>query len=522
MQLDLPVNSPYRISSIQSNLPNHGLPASFHPSITPQRVTPSGPLIPPELELSPTEAEETLRSFRTQSKKYFPFIHIPEGITAQKFREENPFLSLSIMMVMTKSTHRQITLGMHIRNLIGKKLLVDGERDLDLLFGLMAYVSWGHCHYQQRPTWTSLILLAMGIVYDLGLNKTPPKESPHLLLNYDARGCPKPFVPPAGTLQERRALLCCFFISSSFSMFVQKLDTLRWTPYAEESLHILTQNYESIQDLLLVQIVRLHLIQERVKEAPWFDTASSGTAAFKAPSSFYLNALKVEVKKFKQQIPPELENNVTLLMHLYNTEITIHEVALSKELKSDMDDFSRLESLCICLQAVKAWFEVYLEIPSCDYLGFPFSLYTHMAHCIVALYRLSVFEHPNWDVAMVRRELDLSVVLDKVVKMFESVKEASGLDTGDYETSLECAGMVYFAMARRMAQIKTWWDAKMAAENMTNNDVNNTSMGAGEVSETMGTTAFTVDPNQDFWPGDDIWWQDVFGPWNIQADPMVM
>lgn len=92
-------------------------------------------------------------------------------------------------------------------------------------------------------------------------------------------------------------------------MFVQKLDTIRWTPYAEESLGILTKNHASIEDLLLVQIVRLNLIQERVKEAPWFDTAVSGNAAFKAPSSFYLNALKVEMKNFRQQIPPELENN---------------------------------------------------------------------------------------------------------------------------------------------------------------------------------------------------------------------
>lgn len=92
-------------------------------------------------------------------------------------------------------------------------------------------------------------------------------------------------------------------------MFAQKLDTLRWTPYAEESLEVLTQNHSSIEDLLLVQIVRLQLIQERVKEAPWFDSASSGNAAFKTPGSFYLNALKTEMKKFRQQIPPELENH---------------------------------------------------------------------------------------------------------------------------------------------------------------------------------------------------------------------
>jgi hypothetical protein len=209
-------------------------------------------------------------------------------------------------------------------------------------------------------------------------------------------------------------------------------------------------------------------------------------------------------------------------MHLYNTEVTIHEVGLSKELTPDMDNFSRLDSLCICLQAVKAWFETYLSIPSCDYPGFSFPIYTHMAHCIVALYRLSVFEHPGWDVIMVRRELDLSVVLEKVVSMFESVKEAVGFDTEECDTNFESNGvMVYSSMGKRIGHIKCWWDAKMVAENSANNVVNN-SMGAGEVTDTMGTNPFVVDPNQDFWPGDDTWWQDVFGPWTIPLDPMTM
>jgi hypothetical protein len=141
-QLNLPANSPYRISSATNNLPAPGLPGNSHPSSIPQGTTPTVSLIPPELELSQLEEEAALQSFRTLSKKYFPFIQIPEGITAQKFREENPFLSLTIMMAMAKSTQRQMNLGMHIRHLIGKKLLVDGERELDLLFGIMVYASW--------------------------------------------------------------------------------------------------------------------------------------------------------------------------------------------------------------------------------------------------------------------------------------------------------------------------------------------------------------------------------------------
>jgi hypothetical protein len=142
IQLNLPANSPYRISSTPGSLPAPGLPGNSGSSSIPQGTIPSVSLIPPELELSPAEEEAALQSFRSHSKKYFPFIQIPEETTAQKFREESPFLSLTIMMAMAKSTQRQMSLAIHIRQLIGKKLLVDAERDLDLLFGLMTYVGW--------------------------------------------------------------------------------------------------------------------------------------------------------------------------------------------------------------------------------------------------------------------------------------------------------------------------------------------------------------------------------------------
>lgn len=65
-----------------------------------------------------------------------------------------------------------------------------------------------------------MVQLAKGLVYDLGLNKAPPKEAPHLLLNFDARGCPKPFLPPVGSYQEKRALLCLYSLSSRYILSI--------------------------------------------------------------------------------------------------------------------------------------------------------------------------------------------------------------------------------------------------------------------------------------------------------------
>ena len=58
--------------------------------------------------------------------------------------------------------------------------------------------------------------IAMGLVDNLGLAKLPPKEPQQMMLDFDAQGCPKPFSPSARTIEERRAVIGCFFISSVY------------------------------------------------------------------------------------------------------------------------------------------------------------------------------------------------------------------------------------------------------------------------------------------------------------------
>ncbi|QSZ31366.1 hypothetical protein DSL72_000931 [Monilinia vaccinii-corymbosi] len=538
--IKLPANGPYSGRSIPidpplADLPHQALGKEFRDISTdycaashiPSAIQPIS-LIPSHLELSSTEAENALDHFRNHSTKYLPFMVIPPDTNVHEFRKGNPFWWLAIAMATAKTTSRQITLGMHIRQLLGQKLLVLGERNLDLLWGLLTYIAWSQCHYQQRPVWSSMIQLAMGLVYDLGLNKAPPKEAPHLFMNFDARGCPKPFLPSIGSRQEKRALLCLFSLSSSFSIYVQKIDTLRWTPYAEESAKILSENPESDHDTLMVQIVRLQLIQERVKDAPWYDTTSDSNTAFRAPAMFYLKALKSQMENFKQQIPDKVRANHTLLMHLYNTELTIHEIALSKEPISDLADFQRLESLCICFQCIKSWFDIYFSLPCRENTSFVFTIYTHLAHCMVGLYRLSVFEDPQWDVQLVRQQLDLSFVLDQIVKTWENVKDAAGLDEG--MTRVDDVD-IYTTNAKRIGLIKTWWDAKVAAEtsrSVPGEKFANEDGDAGMDTEPMAQAqsqgleipTLGVDMGQEIW--DEGWWQDVFGAWCTHGDMMTV
>jgi hypothetical protein len=73
---------------------------------------------------------------------YLPFIVLPASTTAQDLRQERPFLWLCIMAVSSKSSLQQMALGKEIRLTLGREVVLDGNRSLDLLLGVIVYVTW--------------------------------------------------------------------------------------------------------------------------------------------------------------------------------------------------------------------------------------------------------------------------------------------------------------------------------------------------------------------------------------------
>jgi hypothetical protein len=98
--------------------------------------------VPCALEPSPYEAEEYLKIFRTQKLKYFPFVYIPSTTSAQHLLQERPFLWLCIMTMSSNSISQQLALSNKIRHILGRKMLLEYEKNLDLLLGLLAYIGW--------------------------------------------------------------------------------------------------------------------------------------------------------------------------------------------------------------------------------------------------------------------------------------------------------------------------------------------------------------------------------------------
>lgn len=160
------------------------------------------------------ELEETLETYRTKMAPFFPLVIINKNVTARELIEERPFLSLVIRAICPKSTAKQAELGTEVRRVLGREMLMEGAKNIDLLLGLLVYVSWGHFYLYNKPIISAIVHLAMSIASDLGLTKPVPTEPALIMLAYNAQGCPKNVTAAVRTMEERRSIIGLFLISS--------------------------------------------------------------------------------------------------------------------------------------------------------------------------------------------------------------------------------------------------------------------------------------------------------------------
>lgn len=94
-------------------------------------------------------------------------------------------------------------------------MIGEGQKNKDFINGLLLYTGWGHCYMFGAPIMTHVIHLAIGMLCDLVVTKPATKESACVMLNYDARGLPKPPLPETRTLEDRRMVISCWSANQS-------------------------------------------------------------------------------------------------------------------------------------------------------------------------------------------------------------------------------------------------------------------------------------------------------------------
>lgn len=240
-------------------------------------------------EPTPAEAELYLKKFRGWLK-HFPFMYLPPDLSAADLRRDRPFLWLCIMNVCSMSVPQMKEMKARVRLELADILVVKHEPSMDVLLGLLAFLGWATIN--SGPGWKPFLVLfaqmAASVTYELGLTRSPVEEE-YFSKCFRAWGGRQP-QPKFRTLEERRALLSLWFITSLITSFIGKMDPLRWTFHMEESLEILEREKEHAQDGILCSLIRVQLVGDEAHRLLVQDIMS-GDSPGHTPSHIYRKSM---------------------------------------------------------------------------------------------------------------------------------------------------------------------------------------------------------------------------------------
>jgi hypothetical protein len=95
-----------------------------------------------DLGLSPVVLEHLLDRFRGMAF-YFPFVRLSGTWNAASMAEDRPFLLLAVVVAASsKYCHLQDALIRQFKESLSQRVIIAGEKDLDLLQGLLVHLAW--------------------------------------------------------------------------------------------------------------------------------------------------------------------------------------------------------------------------------------------------------------------------------------------------------------------------------------------------------------------------------------------
>ncbi|KAF2188998.1 hypothetical protein K469DRAFT_564970 [Zopfia rhizophila CBS 207.26] len=362
----------------------------------------------------------------------FPFVAIPPDVTPDQLWHEKPVLYMSIMMVACQSDiHRQLNLARMVRYEISQAVLVRGEKSLELLEGLLVYLAWNHVHLQLGSQLYNLLHIAVAMLTELGLNKEPYAWSK------TAAGALREFgrdrrAGVTRTLEERRALLGVFWMSSITKTCFKDIEAVRFTRYTDKCCRILEEAMENPTDIYLVRLVRLQQKADRIGEILYTEELDT-VSGMSAPLAMDISSLESEVLEIGRALPLEIPQAALLLISYNTLRLYLYKIALDDQLflTSSISTESTFPSttytifrnnlLASCLATIKSMVSLFFALPTRIIFSLPYPTWGQIGHAMLILSRLSEVKHDTWDPAYVSSELDIRETLKALARRLEEV-----------------------------------------------------------------------------------------------------
>ncbi|KAF9889561.1 hypothetical protein FE257_007271 [Aspergillus nanangensis] len=388
---------------------------------------------------SPHEAEQYFQIFHNDYLRFFPIVHLEEGINSERLSEILPFLWICIMAVSSTNVTQQTSLGRTVREIAAREVVVEGKRTADLLLGLLCFIGWGYFRFSMGPLLTVFSHLCTALTIDLELQSRRPGDNStdHVLSRSIAaqiEGVAKNLQPRS--LEHSRTALACYFLTSCGATFQSRAESLTWSPYFEDCLRTIHNNTQGDQgNDLLVYMIKLQRITSKATgvRIQMRDADSEQSTRLIPP---YISSLNAQLADVRSMFPPHLATNKALQTMALYTEICINDLVTIRLRHAPLladPDTGNMEALFTCLTAAKASVEILFEYVPTSYASFPFFLWKQFRTAILTLIRLVYLEDPAWDVNLVRRTVDLPSILERIAENLSNLQNTSDCRSNEQE-----------------------------------------------------------------------------------------
>ncbi|KAG9229713.1 hypothetical protein BJ875DRAFT_522221 [Amylocarpus encephaloides] len=378
--------------------------------------------------LTVESAQHVLGVFCTRATK-FPFVTLPHNVSLDTLRRDHPFLLIAMLTFGTFDDAKlQDQLEAELRETLMKKIFNHGEKNLDLLQGLLVYLAWYHFFFKpERQQIYQLSQVAIAMSVDLGINRPykPQDVLDPIPLCWLPSGDPQKIM--SEELERRRTYLGCYYLVGSLSQGLRKPSNVHYNSYTEECCQVLTQVKERESDHLIQYFVRLQRFSDDV------DAAFNYTGTMELPE---LDPGRVEVlsksfqgqlKKIETGFPPEAWDSVSITMTFYRHRIYLHEVGFHAKPPQELAGApvhrrswyhatKRNDELISAMQAAKDYLDRFLALSSDDLRDFLLPDFVHLIYSILIMGSFaSPLDAPTLDRERVRQIADLNTYLDALI-----------------------------------------------------------------------------------------------------------
>ncbi|KAJ4377462.1 hypothetical protein N0V83_000287 [Neocucurbitaria cava] len=397
------------------------------------------------------KADTLVEVYKTDMMPHFPFVILAPRTTASELRYTKSFLFLAILSVACfHDLNTQDKLCHRFKYMVSEKVLLGGDDCLQLeyLQGLLIVLAWNQYHGRSKY-YSQYLQLAISLAVDMRLDRKPIRPKPATAGTKRDPIAEKVGIQPWGP-EEQRAAAGVFYISSTISKLLDKMNTFLCTPTIEDGCSSLQEKAEYRTDTDLYHVIRLQRIIENIdKLAKSPDSDTDAQAA-------YLQ-VRSELEDFRVHLCSDVSDSHLLFMQFHIAKLFLYQVAFF-ERNLQHSPALHLNILCEGLEGAKSFLDLYLWLPPKSEMALTNSEWIQLSFGVTLAAKFAIVSRePNVETHTrdLRQRLNIDSVFRHLALRIGALVGRSG--EGNKQKD------IFFHYEQRVRKIQKWYERMLRA-----------------------------------------------------------